>query len=99
MPYVISDACATSKDRSCVDVCPVDCIYEAGDQLYIHPTECIECGACEPECPVEAISYADAGHDLERARRLFFEVLPGRESPLGSPGGAADLGVIDATTP
>ena len=66
-------------------------------QLYIHPTECIECGACEPECPVEAISYTDTGDDLERSRRLFFEVLLGRELPLGSPGGAADLGLIDAS--
>jgi NAD-dependent dihydropyrimidine dehydrogenase PreA subunit len=97
MPYVISDVCATSKDRSCVDVCPVDCIYEAGDRLYIHPTECIECGACEPECPVEAISYSDSGTDIERAQRFFFDVLPGREVPLGSPGGAAELGVVDAT--
>jgi NAD-dependent dihydropyrimidine dehydrogenase PreA subunit len=95
MPYVISDVCATSKDRSCVDVCPVDCIYEAGDQLYIHPTECIECGACEPECPVEAISFADSGDDLERSRSFFFEILPGRDAPLGSPGGAAELGVVD----
>jgi NAD-dependent dihydropyrimidine dehydrogenase PreA subunit len=95
MPYVISDVCATSKDRSCVDVCPVDCIYEAGDQLYIHPTECIECGACEPECPVEAISFSDSDDDFERARTFFFEVLPGRDAPLGSPGGAAELGVVD----
>ena len=36
-------------------MCPVDCIYEGGDQLYIHPDECIDCGACEPECPVTAI--------------------------------------------
>jgi NAD-dependent dihydropyrimidine dehydrogenase PreA subunit len=55
MPYVITEACKTTKDRACVDVCPVDCIYEGPDQLYIHPDECIDCGACEPECPVTAI--------------------------------------------
>ncbi len=55
MPYVITEACLNVKDRSCVDVCPVDCIYEGPDQLYIHPDECIDCGACEPECPVTAI--------------------------------------------
>ena len=55
MPYVITEACINVKDKSCVDVCPVDCIYEGGDQLYIHPDECIDCGACEPECPVTAI--------------------------------------------
>ena len=55
MPYVITEACKNTKDRACVDVCPVDCIYEGADQLYIHPDECIDCGACEPECPVNAI--------------------------------------------
>ncbi|MBI2844974.1 MAG: ferredoxin family protein [Chloroflexi bacterium] len=55
MPYVIAEPCIGVKDRSCVDVCPVDCIYEADDILYIHPEECIDCGACQPVCPVEAI--------------------------------------------
>ena len=60
MPYVITEACIGTKDRACVDVCPVDCIYEGPDQLFIHPDECIDCGACEPECPVEAIFPEDA---------------------------------------
>jgi ferredoxin len=55
MTYVIVEACIGVKDRACVDVCPVDCIYEGEDQLYIHPDECIDCGACEPECPWAAI--------------------------------------------
>jgi NAD-dependent dihydropyrimidine dehydrogenase PreA subunit len=55
MTYVITEACIGVKDRACVDVCPVDCIYEGEDMLYIHPDECIDCGACEPECPVSAI--------------------------------------------
>ena len=63
MPYVITEACINTKDRSCVDVCPVDCIHPRKDEpefaamnmLYIHPEECIDCGACEPECPVTAI--------------------------------------------
>jgi ferredoxin len=55
MPYVISEPCIGTKDASCVEVCPVDCIYEGEDQYYIHPDECIDCGACEPECPVTAI--------------------------------------------
>jgi ferredoxin len=55
MTYVIAEPCIGVKDRSCVDVCPVDCIYEDEDQLYIHPDECIDCGACVPECPVTAI--------------------------------------------
>jgi len=55
MPYVITEACIGVKDKACVDVCPVDCIYEGEQQLFIHPDECIDCGACEPECPVTAI--------------------------------------------
>jgi ferredoxin len=55
MTYVIAEPCIGVKDRSCVDVCPVDCIYEGEDQLYIEPDECIDCGACVPECPVTAI--------------------------------------------
>jgi len=57
--FVIAQPCIDVKDKACVDVCPVDCIHPADGedvgQLYIDPTECIMCGACEPECPVEAI--------------------------------------------
>jgi ferredoxin len=55
MTYVIAEPCIGVLDRSCVDGCPVDSIYEGEDQLYIHPDECIDCGACVPECPVTAI--------------------------------------------
>ncbi|GHO85122.1 4Fe-4S dicluster domain-containing protein [Dictyobacter formicarum] len=63
MAYVITQPCIGTKDASCVDVCPVDCIhpgpgedgYDDNEQLYIHPDECIDCGACEPACPVTAI--------------------------------------------
>jgi NAD-dependent dihydropyrimidine dehydrogenase PreA subunit len=47
------------KDKACVEVCPVDCIYEGETMLYIHPDECIDCGACEPVCPVKAIFAED----------------------------------------
>jgi NAD-dependent dihydropyrimidine dehydrogenase PreA subunit len=60
MTYVIAEPCIDVKDRSCVDVCPVDCIHEVGRILVIDPEECIDCGACEPECPVEAIFPEDA---------------------------------------
>ncbi len=59
MPYVIAEPCIGVKDKSCVAVCPVDCIHEGGDQLYIDPNECIDCGLCEPECPVDAIFMED----------------------------------------
>jgi ferredoxin len=58
MTYVIAEPCVDVMDQSCVAVCPVDCIhYEEGVDrtLYIDPNECIDCGACEPECPVNAI--------------------------------------------
>ncbi|MFW6052050.1 MAG: 4Fe-4S dicluster domain-containing protein [Myxococcota bacterium] len=63
MTWVITRLCRDCVDQSCVDVCPVECIYEYTgsdretwpNQLYIHPDECIDCGACEPECPWEAI--------------------------------------------
>ena len=58
MTYVIAEPCIDVLDISCVSVCPVDCIhYEEGvdRKLFIDPNECIDCGACEPECPVTAI--------------------------------------------
>ena len=63
MTYVIAEPCIGTKDASCVEVCPVDCIYEADDMYYINPDECIDCGACEPECPVTAIFAEDAVPD------------------------------------
>ena len=59
MTYVIAQPCVDVKDRACVDECPVDCIYEGARTLYIHPEECVDCGACEPVCPTEAIFYED----------------------------------------
>ncbi len=50
MPYVITDACIDVKDKTCLDACPVDCIYEGGRTLYIQPDECIDCGLCETAC-------------------------------------------------
>ncbi|HYO45988.1 MAG TPA: ferredoxin [Gemmatimonadota bacterium] len=59
MTYVIAEPCIGVKDRSCVDECPVDCIYEGEEQLFIHPEECVDCDACLPACPVDAIFPAD----------------------------------------
>jgi NAD-dependent dihydropyrimidine dehydrogenase PreA subunit len=81
MTYVVTKPCLGTKDKSCVEVCPVDCFYDIKKREYndkfgvapkddngledvgmlnIHPDECINCGACETECPVEAI-YEDSG--------------------------------------
>lgn len=104
MTYVISLPCVDVMDRACVEECPVDCIYEGGRSLYIHPDECVDCGACEPVCPVEAIFYEDdlpeeyAGYLTDNAD-FFTETLPDMDLPLGSPGGAAKVGAIAADAP
>ena len=92
MAYVIGEPCIDVMDRSCRDECPVDCIYEGGRALYIHPDECVDCGACEPVCPVEAIFYEDdlpeKWSDYTQANVDFFD-------ELGSPGGASKVGATD----
>ena len=55
MPHIVTDSCVRCKYTDCVEVCPVDCFHEAEHLLVIDPQECIDCGACVPACPVEAI--------------------------------------------
>jgi ferredoxin len=55
LTYIVNDNCIRCKLMDCVEVCPVDCFYEGENMLVIHPDECIDCGVCEPECPVDAI--------------------------------------------
>tara|TARA_Y100000816_G_C26061224_1_gene557280 strand:+ start:598 stop:930 length:333 start_codon:yes stop_codon:yes gene_type:complete len=55
MTYLVNDKCIKCKYTDCVEVCPVDCFYEGENMLVINPDECIDCGVCEPECPVDAI--------------------------------------------
>ncbi len=74
MTYVITTPCIDTMDQSCVDVCPVDCIHfeEGVDKiLYIDPDECIDCGACEPACPVSAIFAED---DVPESEAIFTEI-------------------------
>ena len=74
MPYIITEPCEGVCDTACVEVCPVDCIHPTkeewpdkgyeegkleGKMLFIDPEECIDCGACEPVCPVQAIFAED----------------------------------------
>ncbi|HEY2702760.1 MAG TPA: ferredoxin [Candidatus Dormibacteraeota bacterium] len=104
MPYVITSACIDTMDQSCVEECPVSCIYVGARKLYIHPDECIDCGACEPVCPVQAISQdrrvaPEETEFIADNRRFFAEVLPGRETVLGSPGGTSQSGDIGVDTP
>ena len=59
MTHVVCQPCFGCKYTDCVVVCPVECFYEGDQMLYIHPDECIDCGACEPVCPVKAIFAED----------------------------------------
>jgi NAD-dependent dihydropyrimidine dehydrogenase PreA subunit len=101
MAYVISEQCIDELDGSCVSSCPVDCIYEGLRKRYISPDECIDCGACLPECPVDAIfgpgDQPDPAWVADNAA-FFTQTLPGRDAPLGSPGGAALAGPAGADT-
>jgi NAD-dependent dihydropyrimidine dehydrogenase PreA subunit len=104
MTYVIGQPCVDVMDRACVEECPVDCIYEGARSLDIHPGECIDCGAREPACPVEAIYYEGDLPDhlagsLADNEQFFAVTLAGRDAPLGSPGGAARLGPVPADAP
>ncbi len=78
MAYIISEPCVDLKDASCVDVCPVDCIYEGDRMFYIDPDECIDCAACEPVCPVAAIFAEDA---LPADQTHFIEINKARSGP------------------
>lgn len=72
MAFVVTEACIKCKYTDCVEVCPVDCFYEGENMLVIHPDECIDCGVCEPECPIEAIlpdTAAEAPKWLEMNRK------------------------------
>jgi ferredoxin len=71
MPYVVTSNCLDCRFTDCVEVCPVDCFYGDDKMLYIHPDECIDCGACEPACPVEAIFSSD---DLPGEQESWEEV-------------------------
>ncbi|MCU1432682.1 MAG: fdxA [Actinotalea sp.] len=103
MPFTIGAPCIEVMDKSCMEECPVDCIYEGDRKLYINPAECIDCGACEPVCPAEAITTVkeargDQALFAASDARFFTQPLPGRAVPLGNPGGASKLGRVGADT-
>ena len=82
--------------EACIEECPVDCIYEGERMLYIHPDECVDCGACEPVCPVEAIFYED---DVPDQWKDYYKVNVEFFADLGSPGGASKAGKIGKDHP
>ncbi|SON61847.1 Ferredoxin [Mycobacterium simulans] len=104
MTYVIGKECVDVAEKSCVQECPVDCIYEGARTMYINPDECVDCGACKPACRVEAIYWEgdlpyDQRQHLDDNAAFFRQTLPGRDVPLGSPGGAAGVGRVGVDTP
>lgn len=87
MTFVVTDVCIMCKYTDCVEVCPVDCFYEGENTLVIHPDECIDCGVCEPECPIEAIlpdtdSRAEKFLEMNREYAGKWPVITRSKSPL-----------------
>jgi NAD-dependent dihydropyrimidine dehydrogenase PreA subunit len=96
MTFVVTNACVDVCEQKCINQCPVDCIYLAERSAYIHPDECIDCGACVPVCPVTAILSQE---DLEAGdmRLLTRQIEVFRD--IGSPGGASGFGRLPADHP
>ena len=93
MTYIVNENCIKCKFTDCVEVCPVDCFYEGENMLVIHPDECIDCGVCEPECPVDAIK-PDTEPGIEQwleVNRKFSESWPNITSKKDSPSNADDF--------
>lgn len=91
MTYMVTDNCVMCKHTDCVEVCPVDCFYEGENFLVINPDECIDCGVCEPECPVDAIvpdtSFNNPGEaqrweEINRKYSLRWPVITTKKTAL-----------------
>ena len=80
MTYIVNENCIKCKLMDCVEVCPVDCFYEGENMLVIKPDECIDCGVCEPECPVDAIKPDTDGSenvgDFLNLNKKYSEIWP-----------------------
>jgi NAD-dependent dihydropyrimidine dehydrogenase PreA subunit len=106
MTYVIAEPCVGVKDAACVEACPVSCIYEGDDQYYIRPDECIDCDACEPVCPVEAIFRDDSVPEqwlsfTDKNKVFFAGAASSDEQPAPTVEPAAQDGqvAVDASQP
>jgi ferredoxin len=100
MAYVIAEPCVDVHDRGCVDECPVDCIFDGVRKSYIRPDACVDCGACEPVCPVTAIFHEEQlppeWGAYRRIEQEFFELA---EVGGGLPERACDAGPLDIDHP
>ena len=87
MTYLVNDKCIKCKYTDCVEVCPVDCFYEGENMLVINPDECIDCGVCEPECPVDAIisDTDDKEKKWLEVNQKFSEIWPNITMKKDSP--------------
>ena len=97
MTYIVNESCIKCKYMDCVEVCPVDCFYEGENMLVINPSECIDCGVCEPECPAEAI-LPDTEGSLEQWLELnakFSAEWPNLTTKKDSPADADEFKSVD----
>ena len=90
MTYLVNDKCIKCKHTTCVDVCPVDCFYEGKNMLVIKPDECIDCGVCEPECPVDAIISDNDDKDKKwlEINKKYADIWPNINEKKDPPGDA-----------
>lgn len=85
MTYVVTDNCIMCKYTDCVEVCPVDCFYEGENMLVINPDECIDCGVCEPECPIDAIEpESEDNVEWIEVNRKYSEQWPNITENIGA---------------
>ncbi|MBH0119915.1 ferredoxin family protein [Rhodococcus sp. CX] len=96
MTYIVTEPCVDILDKACIEECPVDCIYEGGRMMYINPDECVDCGACEPVCPVEAIFFEE---DVPEEHSGYIAANYEFFAEIGSPGGASKIGRTEFDPP
>jgi ferredoxin len=96
MAYVVADPCVKCKYTDCVAVCPVDCFYEGKNSLAINPDECIDCGACEPECPTTAIFEESELPSKWKAYKEINAVVSGAKPPGDAETAGWPQNLIDA---
>ncbi|MER5184685.1 ferredoxin [Streptomyces sp. NPDC002896] len=92
MTFVVTQACVDIQDKSCIQVCPADCIYEGGRMVYINPDQCIDCGACQEVCPTAAIAF---DMELTPENEKFLEINERFFDAVESARGGRRLGKID----
>lgn len=96
MTFVVTQDCVDVKDKSCIEVCPVDCLYEGGRMMYIRPDQCINCGACEAACPMEAIRFEE---ELEADNRDYLSINAQFFEEAEVPKGGRKLGLLGHDSP